>query len=176
MSSAAQKKSRRRSTRTGRRHPLATVALIAIGLLFTGGAYALFNSTSSGTEAVAASQDQVDRGGKLFSANCATCHGMNLQGTGAGPSLLGVGAASVDFQVGTGRMPLQNTGPQAPEKPPSSPRRTPRPWPPTSPPSPRARDSPTPSTSTARATPPTAPSSSGSTAPCATTWQGQEAR
>ncbi|THG33434.1 cytochrome bc1 complex diheme cytochrome c subunit [Naasia lichenicola] len=117
MSSAAQKKSRRRSTRTGRRHPLATVALIAIGLLFTGGAYALFNSTSSGTEAVAASQDQVDRGSKLFSANCATCHGMNLQGTSAGPSLLGVGAAAVDFQVGTGRMPLQNTGPQAPEKP-----------------------------------------------------------
>ena len=32
----------------------------------------------------------------------------------AGPSLIGVGAAAVDFQVGTGRMPLQATGPQAP--------------------------------------------------------------
>ena len=108
---------RRSSTRTGRRHPLATVALIAIGLLFTGGAYALFNTTAEGSGAVAASQEEVDHGAKLFAANCATCHGLNLEGTDKAPSLLGVGAASVDFQVATGRMPLQNTGPQAPEKP-----------------------------------------------------------
>jgi ubiquinol-cytochrome c reductase cytochrome c subunit len=43
---------------------------------------------------------------------------MDLQGTSQGPSLIGVGAAAVDFQVGTGRMPLAATGPQAEEKPP----------------------------------------------------------
>ena len=59
----------------------------------------------------------VEDGKKLFQANCATCHGINLQGTEAGPSLYGVGELAVEFQVATGRMPLQATGPQAPEKP-----------------------------------------------------------
>lgn len=108
---------RRPVRRRGRRSPLATVALIALGLVFTGSGYALFTASSSGAGAAAASQESVDHGKKLFAANCATCHGMALQGTDAGPTLLGVGAASVDFQVGTGRMPLSNTGPQAPKKP-----------------------------------------------------------
>ncbi len=101
---------------TGRRHPLATVALIMVGLLGTGGAYALF-TTSATAETSAQAESQVENGEKLFAANCATCHGMNLQGTTQAPSLIGVGAASVDFQVGTGRMPLAATGPQAEEKP-----------------------------------------------------------
>ena len=113
MSSARRRPSRRR----GRRSPLATIALIALGLVFTGSGYALFSAVSSGDTAAAVSQESVERGQKLFSSNCASCHGMNLQGTEAGPTLIGVGAASVDFQVGTGRMPLANTGPQAPEKP-----------------------------------------------------------
>src|SRR5690606_19084293 len=49
--------------------------------------------------------------------NCATCHGLDLQGSADGPSLYGVGELSVHFQVSTGRMPLQMTGPQAPQKP-----------------------------------------------------------
>ena len=102
---------------TGRRSPLATVALVMIGLLATGGAYALFTSSATAETQTAAS-DQITEGGKLFAANCATCHGMALQGTSQGPSLVGVGAAAVDFQVGTGRMPLAATGPQAEEKPP----------------------------------------------------------
>jgi ubiquinol-cytochrome c reductase cytochrome c subunit len=102
--------------KSGRRHPLAAVALIAIGLLSTGGAYALF--TTSATADTSASQEQLtEEGGKLFAANCATCHGMALQGTSEGPTLIGVGEASVDFQVGTGRMPLAASGPQAEEKP-----------------------------------------------------------
>jgi ubiquinol-cytochrome c reductase cytochrome c subunit len=56
-------------------------------------------------------------GEKLFAANCATCHGMNAEGSASGPSLVGVGAAAVDFQVGTGRMPMQMQGPQAQVKP-----------------------------------------------------------
>ncbi|WP_210505356.1 c-type cytochrome [Naasia sp. SYSU D00057] len=108
---------RRPSRRRGRRSPLATIALIALGLVFTGSGYAAFSAVSAGDTAVAVSQESVERGQKLFAANCATCHGMSLEGTEAGPTLIGVGAASVDFQVGTGRMPLANTGPQAPEKP-----------------------------------------------------------
>lgn len=68
--------------------------------------------------AVVTSESDVEAGAKLFAANCATCHGMDAQGTeGVAPSLVGVGAAAVDFQVGTGRMPMQASGPQAPAKP-----------------------------------------------------------
>ncbi|MFC6355660.1 cytochrome bc1 complex diheme cytochrome c subunit [Luethyella okanaganae] len=105
------------SRKTGRRHPLATVALLAIGLVFTGGAYAALSATTASAETDIASQQTIDEGKKLFQANCATCHGMSAQGTGNGPSLIGVGAASVDFQVGTGRMPMQMNGPQAQQKP-----------------------------------------------------------
>lgn len=37
---------------------------------------------------------------------------MSGQGSSDGPSLVGVGAAAVDFQVGTGRMPAQQQGEQ----------------------------------------------------------------
>ncbi|MEO6199743.1 MAG: cytochrome c [Cryobacterium sp.] len=96
---------------------MASVALIAIGLLFTGGAYAMFSTSTARAETDLSSQQTIDEGKKLFAANCATCHGLSAQGTGAGPSLIGVGAASVDFQVGTGRMPMQMNGPQAQKKP-----------------------------------------------------------
>jgi ubiquinol-cytochrome c reductase cytochrome c subunit len=103
--------------KTGRRNPLATVALIAIGLGLTGGAYAAFNSTTASADTPAASEQSVHEGKKLFMANCATCHGLSAQGTDNGPSLIGVGAAAVDFQVGTGRMPMAMQGPQAQQKP-----------------------------------------------------------
>ncbi|NYD71313.1 ubiquinol-cytochrome c reductase cytochrome c subunit [Herbiconiux flava] len=92
--------------------------LIAIGLVVTGGGYAAFSSTTAATaETDMSSQQVIDEGEKLFASNCATCHGMSLQGTDDGPSLIGVGAASVNFQVGTGRMPLAMQGPQAMQKP-----------------------------------------------------------
>ena len=102
--------------RRGRRHPLAMAALIIGGLLGTGGAYALATIPAT-AETPAASASQIVQGQALFSANCATCHGLDLQGTEDGPTPMSVGAASVDFQVGTGRMPLAMTGPQAPSKP-----------------------------------------------------------
>ncbi|WP_022899255.1 c-type cytochrome [Humibacter albus] len=106
-----------RKRKTGRRHPLATVALIAIGLGLTGGAYAAFNATGSSADAATSSSSDVASGKKLFQANCATCHGLEAQGTDEAPSLIGVGAAAVDFQVGTGRMPMAMQGPQAEQKP-----------------------------------------------------------
>jgi ubiquinol-cytochrome c reductase cytochrome c subunit len=109
----------RRRTRAGRRHPLASVALILAGLVTTGGAYALFTSTATAETANTAivHQQLVDEGEALFLANCASCHGMNAEGTAEGVSLHGVGAAAVDFQVGTGRMPMAAQGPQAEQKP-----------------------------------------------------------
>ncbi|MCL2515488.1 MAG: cytochrome c [Microbacteriaceae bacterium] len=106
-----------RKRKTGRRSPLATFALIAIGLGLTGGVYAAANATPSASADTASStQQQVSDGEHLFQANCASCHGMNAVGTAAAPSLIGVGAAAVDFQVGTGRMPMAMDGPQAEEK------------------------------------------------------------
>ena len=105
------------SKRRGRRSTLASVALIAIGLLATGGAYAAFSASSATASVDLASPTVINEGQKLFAANCATCHGQQAQGTANGPSLIGVGSAAVDFQVGTGRMPMQMSGPQALAKP-----------------------------------------------------------
>lgn len=107
-----------RHRRSGRRSPLTSAALLLIGLLATGGAYAAFTATSSADAASQAQVEQVqEEGNRLFVANCASCHGIQAQGTPDGPSLVGVGAASVDFQVGTGRMPMAASGPQAEVKP-----------------------------------------------------------
>lgn len=97
-----------------RRSPMALLVLLLLGLCFTGTAYAALQpSARPGTSSTTASADDVQEGEKLFLGNCATCHGTNGEGTGAGPSLHGVGAAAVDFQVATGRMPLTNPSVQA---------------------------------------------------------------
>jgi len=46
------------------------------------------------------------RGRQLYLYSCATCHGDQGAGTQRGPSLVGVGTATVDFYLRTGRMPL----------------------------------------------------------------------
>jgi len=48
----------------------------------------------------------------LYVQNCASCHGPQGQGTSAGPTLVGVGAAAADFYLRTGRMPLGAPGQQ----------------------------------------------------------------
>jgi ubiquinol-cytochrome c reductase cytochrome c subunit len=106
-----------KSAKRGRRSPLASAALLLIGLMATGGAYAAFSSSASADTATGVQAADVSDGQKLFAANCASCHGLDADGTKAAPSLLGVGAAAVDFQVGTGRMPMAANGPQAQEKP-----------------------------------------------------------
>lgn len=104
--------------KSGRRSRWAAAALIGIGLLVTGGVYAGASAAMAATEQSSASTAlTADDGKKLFQANCATCHGLNLEGTPDGPSLYGVGELAVEFQMATGRMPLQAQGPQAPQKP-----------------------------------------------------------
>ncbi len=103
-----------------RRSRYAGVVVMLLGLLVTGGAYAVLSPAQASDEA--ASQSTIDQGRALFLVGCASCHGKNGEGittqnnTQYGPPLVGVGAASVDFQVGTGRMPLARPGVQAPKK------------------------------------------------------------
>jgi ubiquinol-cytochrome c reductase cytochrome c subunit len=101
-----------------RYHRAAPLVLVVLLLAAITGLAAVANS-SPAQATTDTTQATLSEGQKLFAANCATCHGMDAQGqTGVAPSLVGVGAASVDFQVGTGRMPMQASGPQAPAKPP----------------------------------------------------------
>lgn len=104
-----------------RRGPLAGLAVLLLGLLMTGGLYATFSPAQAETEQTDA--EQIAQGKDLFLASCAFCHGKNGQGIDTprdgyvvGPSLVGVGAAAVDFQVETGRMPMVSPSAQAPRK------------------------------------------------------------
>lgn len=101
-----------------RRSPLAAIIVMVAGLALTGGGYAAATAAVEAVKPVSAvaSAEQVTEGKKLFLANCASCHGKNAEGTKAAPSLIGVGAASVEFQVATGRMPGQASGPQLEKK------------------------------------------------------------
>lgn len=77
-------------------------------------------SATRGPGTAALLGDDVSAGQAVFSARCATCHGSGGQGTALGPSLVGVGAASADFQLRTGRMPFTGLpGTQAVRKPPA---------------------------------------------------------
>ncbi|WP_255950968.1 cytochrome bc1 complex diheme cytochrome c subunit [Streptomyces odontomachi] len=99
-----------------RRHPLAAVVVLLLALAATGGLYTAFAPADQAQADETAQSLAIDEGKRLFSVGCASCHGTGGQGSSDGPSLVGVGAAAVDFQVGTGRMPLQQQGAQAPKK------------------------------------------------------------
>jgi ubiquinol-cytochrome c reductase cytochrome c subunit len=43
---------------------------------------------------------------QTFQADCAICHGADAHGTNRGPTLVGVGRASLDYYLTTGRMPI----------------------------------------------------------------------
>lgn len=48
-------------------------------------------------------------GEALFRQDCASCHGTDGRGSARAPSLAGVGEATVDFYLSTGRMPKRST-------------------------------------------------------------------
>ena len=106
-----------RSLTSKRHHKAARLALVAAALLLTGGLYALVAPSAS--VAAPNPEETIARGEALFAVSCASCHGLNGEGLAAegAPSLVGVGAASVDFQMRTGRMPMANPLAQAPNKP-----------------------------------------------------------
>jgi ubiquinol-cytochrome c reductase cytochrome c subunit len=103
--------------RSKRRRRLANVSGLLAGLVLTGALYSVFAPASAAQES--GTQSSAEAAGRaLYERSCITCHGSNLQGVpGRGPSLIGVGGASVFFQVHTGRMPLVRPEAQGPTKP-----------------------------------------------------------
>ncbi len=99
-----------RKRRRGRRLPAGVV--IVLSLMATGLLWAALAPSSKAADA-SASNEQVRLGRTLFLSGCSSCHGLSAQGGNQAPSLIGVGAAAVDFQVSTGRMPLAKPQAQA---------------------------------------------------------------
>jgi ubiquinol-cytochrome c reductase cytochrome c subunit len=99
-----------------RRHPLAALVVLLFALAVTGGLYAAFSPSEAKADDSSAQSLAIEEGKKLYQVGCSSCHGTGGQGTSDGPSLVGVGSAAVDFQVGTGRMPAQQPGAQVPKK------------------------------------------------------------
>ena len=100
-----------------RRKPAAGFAVIVLGLVLVGAIYAAFaGHGASAANPPGATAQEIAQGKQLFEVTCASCHGVNAQGTSRGPSLIGVGAAAVSFQVSTGRMPAKEAGAQVPQK------------------------------------------------------------
>jgi ubiquinol-cytochrome c reductase cytochrome c subunit len=99
-----------------RRHPLAALVVLLLALAVTGGAYATLKPQTAQAQDSSQQSLAIEEGKKLYAVGCSSCHGTSGQGTESGPSLTGVGAAAVDFQVGTGRMPAQQPGAQVPSK------------------------------------------------------------
>jgi ubiquinol-cytochrome c reductase cytochrome c subunit len=105
---------------TWRRRRAASYGVVLLGLVLVGAVYATI--TGSGESAAATpstpSSAQIAKGQQIFRDTCASCHGLQAQGTAVAPSLIGVGSAAVDFQVSTGRMPAKEPGPENDRKPP----------------------------------------------------------
>jgi ubiquinol-cytochrome c reductase cytochrome c subunit len=101
-----------------RRHPAAGYAAVAVGLVTVGLGYAaLTGGGASASSSSEGSSTQTAYGYSLFKESCATCHGLDAQGTTVAPSLVGAGAAAVDFQMSTGRMPAKELGAENDRKP-----------------------------------------------------------
>ena len=103
-----------------RRHPAALLLLLLGALAIVGTIYALVNTSTAARAAGSPhSETAVEEGKALYLEGCASCHGLNAEGTSVAPSLVGAGAAAVHFQVSTGRMPLAAPAVQIERKAPS---------------------------------------------------------
>ena len=106
--------SRRRSS------PFARLAVILASLVMAGAGAAFVMPAQAAEDS--ADAELIAQGRELFLYGCSFCHGQNGEGVPTqdgnnfGPPLVGVGAAAVDFQVATGRMPMAQPGAQAPRK------------------------------------------------------------
>jgi quinol---cytochrome-c reductase cytochrome c subunit len=100
-----------------RRHPAAGYAAVVGGLVVAGVLYGTFSGGGASAAAPAQDSTQIAQGHSLFMDSCASCHGLDAQGTAEAPSLIGAGSAAVDFQMSTGRMPARELGAENDRKP-----------------------------------------------------------
>jgi quinol---cytochrome-c reductase cytochrome c subunit len=106
---------------TRRRHPLAGLVVVLLGLVAAGVVYSALSPASADSSSKA-DNELIAQGRQLYVVSCSSCHGMNAEGVltkgghNYGPPLIGVGPAAVDFQIKTGRMPMARPGPQAAQK------------------------------------------------------------
>ncbi|MDV6012714.1 c-type cytochrome [Haloechinothrix sp. LS1_15] len=97
---------------------LAGTLALGLALVTAGAMYAVFAPQPQEAQAEA-DPALLQEGEQIYNNTCITCHGANLEGVeDRGPSLIGIGEASVYFQTSTGRMPMVRQEAQAPEKPP----------------------------------------------------------
>jgi len=99
-----------------RRHKAAAPLLLFFALLTVGATFSVASAATSTEKTTADRSVQIEEGRQIFLKGCSSCHGLNAEGAQIAPSLIGVGAASVDFQVGTGRMPMADMSTQAMRK------------------------------------------------------------
>jgi ubiquinol-cytochrome c reductase cytochrome c subunit len=108
--------SRRRSAPSRARRRLGAAVRMLAALFLAGGVYTAFTPGAFADDDIQLSA-AAQEGKALFDNSCISCHGTGGQGVDdRGPSLIGVGAASVEFQVSTGRMPMTRQEAQAEEK------------------------------------------------------------
>ena len=101
---------------TSTRSRLSGYAVVVLALALLGGLYTALLAPKPKAEDPANQSVAVKEGRQLYLQGCSTCHGLNNQGGAGGPSLIGVGASAVVFQVESGRMPLARGAAQAPRK------------------------------------------------------------
>ena len=99
-----------------RRHKAAGPLLLIIALLGIGTTFNVASASMNSTKSIFSRSAAIDEGRQIFLRGCSSCHGLNAEGGAIAPALIGVGAASVDFQVGTGRMPMADMSTQAKRK------------------------------------------------------------
>jgi ubiquinol-cytochrome c reductase cytochrome c subunit len=99
-----------------RRHKAVGPSLLIFALLAIGTTFSVANATTTAQTTQADRSALIEEGRQIFLKGCSSCHGLNSEGGAIAPSLVGVGAASVDFQVGTGRMPMADMSTQAVRK------------------------------------------------------------
>jgi ubiquinol-cytochrome c reductase cytochrome c subunit len=100
------------------RRRLGAAARLLAALTIVGGFYTAMAPGITQAEDTPPLSTAAEQGKRLYETTCITCHGPGAQGVqGRGPSLLGAGSAAVEFQVGTGRMPMAQQEAQAPKKP-----------------------------------------------------------
>ncbi len=102
--------------RGARRARIGGYAVVLVALSLVGTLYTAFGAPSGQDQESVNQSMAVKEGRQLYLTGCSTCHGLNLEGGAGGPSLIGVGAAAVVFQVESGRMPLNAGLQQAPRK------------------------------------------------------------